>query len=756
VKRTRIFSTTPRDVKKSGLPFKATLTCRRVKHFACLFKLLSFARPYRGRMVLGIIIGFLAGLTNPILMGSVKLVVDQVFPTPGKPTLSQQIERAAAPCLAPADIKDAAMLIGKLQQGTNAISRFVWGELTVETQQRLTATDLSLANRQVSLVQSLNQILTNGPIYEPNRFLGLSLPKEARHLIAQNPQGPDLVRLNWLLLAAAYPSEIAKPRSAITNSMMRWLARVLNQPNPKFFALGKVLILFSIPMAMLLRGLLNYLNVYLMNWVSIRAITDLRIKLFSHLLTLDAGFFNQSSTGELMSRFTEVNFLQGLISGSMVTLIREPITIISLLAYLLFQQPMLTCITLSVLPLTILPFLFYSQKVRRASYGMYMQVSDMGKLLHETFTGYRVVKAYNLENRMVDEFRKTSGFTVSFFMRMLRSTELPGPLIEFLGALGVTAFFIYLTYHGDKTPGDLLMFVGSVFLMYAPIKNLVRLNTQIEQANAASQFIFHLLDARSNVAEPVQPKPLLAVAAPIQFDNVSFTYGEKKALENIQLTLAPGKVVALVGSSGSGKTTLANLLLRFFDPQQGAVRINGMDIREATTSDLRRQIAVVTQEVMLFNDTIRNNILIGRPGATDEEIVTAARAANAHEFIMEKPGGYNAFIGERGVALSGGQRQRLAIARAILKNAPILILDEATSALDTESERVVQAALDRLMQDRTTLVIAHRLSTIQNADLIVALEQGHIMETGTHTELVHSGGVYQKLYELQFKMQTAP
>jgi subfamily B ATP-binding cassette protein MsbA len=387
---------------------------------------------------------------------------------------------------------------------------------------------------------------------------------------------------------------------------------------------------------------------------------------------------------------------------------------------------------------------------------MYMQVSDMGKLLHETFTGYRVVKAYNLENRMVDEFRKTSSLTISFFMRMLRSIELPGPLIEFLGALGVTAFFIYLTFHGDKTPGDLLAFVGSIFLMYAPIKNLIRLNTQIEQANAASEFIFQLLDARSNVAEPVQSKPLSAVAAPIHFDNVSFTYGEKKALENIQLTLAPGKVVALVGSSGSGKTTLANLLLRFFDPQQGAVRINGMDIREASTSDLRRQIAVVTQEVMLFNDTIRNNILVGRPGATDEEIVAAARAANAHDFIMEKPGGYDALIGERGVALSGGQRQRLAIARAILKDAPILVLDEATSALDTESERVVQAALDRLMQDRTTLVIAHRLSTIQNADLIVALEQGHIVETGTHAELGHSGGVYQRLYELQFKTQTAP
>jgi subfamily B ATP-binding cassette protein MsbA len=409
-----------------------------------------------------------------------------------------------------------------------------------------------------------------------------------------------------------------------------------------------------------------------------------------------------------------------------------------------------------VLPLTILPFIVYSRKVRKASRGMYAQVSDMGKLLHETFTGYRVVKAYNLENRMVGDFRKSSGFTVSYFMRMLRSAELPGPLIEFLGTLGVTAFFIYLTFHGDKTPGDLLAFVGSIFLMYAPIKNLIRLNTQLEQANAASQFIFQLLDSQSNVVEPARPKPLSAIAAPIQLDNVSFAYGEKKALENIQLTLAPGKVVALVGSSGSGKTTLANLLLRFFDPQEGAVRINGMDIREAATSDLRRQIAVVTQEVLLFNDTIRNNILLGRPGATDEEIIAAARHANAHEFIMEKPEGYNALIGERGAALSGGQRQRIAIARAILKNAPILILDEATSALDTESERAVQAALDQLMQDRTTLVIAHRLSTIQDADLIVSLDQGRIVETGTHSELVRRGGVYQKLYELQFQKQTAP
>jgi subfamily B ATP-binding cassette protein MsbA len=287
--------------------------------------------------------------------------------------------------------------------------------------------------------------------------------------------------------------------------------------------------------------------------------------------------------------------------------------------------------------------------------------------------------------------------------------------------------------------------------MYQPIKNLTRLQNQLVQARAASERAFALLATQNTVPEPAQSRPLRAAGADIHFDHVDFGYGDKPVLRDIDLRIQPGQLVALVGSSGAGKTTLANLLLRFYDPTRGTIRIGGVDIREVATRDLRNQIAVVTQETILFNDTVRRNIELGRPGATSEEIVAATRHAYAYDFIMEKPQGFDSVIGEKGVTLSGGQRQRLAIARAVLRNAPILVLDEATSALDTESERAVQAALDELMKGRTTLCIAHRLSTIFHADMIVVLDQGRIIETGRHDELIRRGGIYQKLYELQFQ-----
>ena len=298
---------------------------------------------------------------------------------------------------------------------------------------------------------------------------------------------------------------------------------------------------------------------------------------------------------------------------------------------------------------------------------------------------------------------------------------------------------------------DFLTVILAIFSMYGPIKSLTRLHSQLEQARAASERVFELLATKSTITEPANPKPLQAAKADVHFDHISFDYGEKPVLRDVTLTVKAGQVVALVGSSGSGKTTLTNLLLRFYDPMSGNVRIGETNVRDVLSKDLRAQIAVVTQETILFHDSIRKNIELGRPNATFEEVQEAARHAHAHDFITEKPEGYDTIVGEKGVALSGGQRQRLAIARAIVKNAPILILDEATSALDTESERAVQEALEELMQGRTTICIAHRLSTIQRADLIVVMDQGRIVETGTHGELLKRGGTYQRLYELQFQ-----
>jgi subfamily B ATP-binding cassette protein MsbA len=514
-----------------------------------------------------------------------------------------------------------------------------------------------------------------------------------------------------------------------------------------------VALIVSIPLIMFLRGLFSYLNTYFLQWVSSRAIADLRVRLFKHLLDMSAVFYSENSSGQLISRvMNDTGALQNILSGATSIIVRDPVALVSLLAFLLWQQPKLTLITMVGLPMCLIPIVIFSHKSRRSSRELQTQAAELTQTMSEAFTGYRVVKAYNLEPTVAGQFRDTARKSVGHYMRLVRAASIPGPLIEFFGACGVALLLAYLICRpeGHPNPAAFLQLVGSIFFMYQPMKNLTQLQNQIVQAHAASERVFIILDTQNSVPEPAKPQLLQAAGADIQFDRVHFSYGEKTALDDIRLQIKPGQLVALVGASGSGKTTLANLLLRFYDPQHGVIRIGGVDIRDVTTRDLRNQIAVVTQETILFNDSIRRNIELGRPGASNDEIIAAARHAYAYDFIMEKPKGFDTFIGEKGVALSGGQRQRLAIARAVLKNAPILVLDEATSALDTESERAVQAALDELMKGRTTICIAHRLSTILHADEIVVLDQSRIAEAGTHTELVRRGGIYQKLYELQF------
>ena len=508
-----------------------------------------------------------------------------------------------------------------------------------------------------------------------------------------------------------------------------------------------------IPLVMFLRGLVTYLNTYFLQWVAIRTVTDLRVKLFGHLLNLSAGFFNQSRSGELISRImSDTTALQVMFANATSVVVRDPVTLISVLSLLLWRPETrtMTLISIVVLPVCLVPLSIFSKKVRRSSGELQKQTAGLMQVMMETFTGHRVVKAYNLENVVTEEFRITAGRTVNNYMRIVRANEITSPIIDVLGATGIAIALVYMNSQAKPATGDFVTLILSVFLMYPPMKNLARLYNQITQARAASERVFELLATKNSVPEPAAPKMLHADKADIIFENVDFNYGEKSVLRNINLTVKAGQLVALVGSSGSGKTTLANLLLRFFDPARGAIKIGGVGLREVSTRDLRNQIAVVAQENILFNDTIRRNIELGRLGATREEIAAAAEHAHATDFILQKPEGFDTVIGEKGASLSGGQRQRLAIARAVLKNAPILILDEATSALDTESERAVQAALDELMKGRTTICIAHRLSTVLHADVIVVLDHGKIVETGRHDELVQRGGTYQKLYELQF------
>ena len=600
--------------------------------FLFLSRLFDLIRPYRARLFAGVFLGVLAGMVEPLLMVSAKVVVDALFPT-----------------------------------GDNAT---------------------------------------------------------ALHLPAWLP---SLVH-GW---AASLNGHLAHARHG---ESMKWVVAL-------------------IPMVMFVRGFLGYFNNYFLQWVSIRAVTDLRVKLFTHFFSLPLGFFHKTSTGELMARvINDVVALQGTLSSTTVTIIKDPVTLVSLLVFLLWQNPRVTLVLLLTVPICVIPIATFSRRVRRSSAAINDEFVEIAKVMQESFSGARIVKAYNLEGHVVGQFASSSRRFVSHYMRLIRSTETPGPLIEFMGAVGVAGFLLYAAGGAGAvaTPGEMLMIVGSIFSMYRPIKSLTRLHSTLEQARAASERVFQLLEVRSDLLEPARPTPVTAAGADILFDRISFAYGEKTTLADVTLRVSAGRLVALVGASGSGKTTLTNLLLRFYDPQHGAVRIGGTDIRAVHSRDLRQQIAVVTQETILFNDTVRNNIALGRPGATEAEIVAAAKHAHAHEFIVDKPQGYDTVIGEKGVALSGGQRQRLAIARAILKDAPILVLDEATSALDTESERAVQAALDELMVGRTTICIAHRLSTIHKADLIVVMDQGRIVETGTHAELLARGGVYRKLHDLQF------
>ena len=514
----------------------------------------------------------------------------------------------------------------------------------------------------------------------------------------------------------------------------------------------RILAISLVPLVFILRGVFSYLNVYCLQWAAVRAITDLRVRLFAHLQNLSVGFFARSNTGDLMSRInSDTMSLQNTITGTLAVIVKDPATVIFMVGVMFFYvDAKLTLITMLAFPVCLIPIIVFSRKVRKSAAVVQDSYSELSTVMHESFTGNRIIKAYNLEARAVQQFKEVSQRFVSHRMRIVRSEELPGPLNEFLAAIGVALLFGYFAFQPNPDVTKVIQFGMAVFVVYRPIKNITRLHNQLEQARAASQQVFELLEMQNSVREPAQPKMLKADGADIQFDHVHFSYGEKNALDDIQLRIKPGQLIALVGASGSGKTTLANLLLRFYDPSRGVIRIGSVDIRDVTTRDLRNQIAVVTQETILFNDTVRNNIELGRPGASNEEIIAAARHAYAYDFIMEKPNGFDTFIGEKGVTLSGGQRQRLAIARAVLRNAPILILDEATSSLDTESERAVQDALDGLMKDRTTICIAHRLSTILHADLIVVMDQGRIVETGAHTELVRRGGVYQKLYELQF------
>ena len=499
----------------------------------------------------------------------------------------------------------------------------------------------------------------------------------------------------------------------------------------------------------LLRGLADFGQAYYMNWVGLRAVMDIRNQLYEHLHRLSLDYFSDKKTGHLISRVTnDVAFVQTSITVALTDLIKEPLALIGLVGTLICFDPLLALVALVIFPLAVYPIVKFGKKVRKATRQAQTQIGDLTSILHETISGIRVVKAFSMESYEIDRFKRENKKFFKSMMDAVRSAEITRPVIEVVGSCAAAFCFWYGARHLQMD--TFLSFMTALYLIYEPFKKLGKVNSVIQQASAAGGRIFEVLDSVPSIQDKPGAKVISPVVPGIRFEKVSFKYENEWVLRDISFEMKAGKVTALVGPSGSGKSTLANLVARFYDPQNGRILLDGDDLRDVSISSLRGLIGVVTQEVILFHDTVRANIAYGRSDMDDAKIIDAAKAANAHDFIMNLPEEYNTLIGERGFKLSGGERQRMAIARAILKNPKLLILDEATSSLDSESERLVQDALNRLMQERTVLVIAHRLSTIRIAHQIIVISDGKIFESGTHEDLIKTGGLYKRLYDVQF------
>ncbi len=505
----------------------------------------------------------------------------------------------------------------------------------------------------------------------------------------------------------------------------------------------------------LFKDLANYGQTVIMSSIGLRIITNLRNKLYEQIQKQSLSFFTENSTGLLMSRITnDVQFVQTASAEAISALVKDSFMLISLIGVVFYRDWKLAFIAMFVFPLTIYPISRFGRKIRKLATSSQITMGTLNSLLQETISGTRIVKAFGMEKYESKRFSAENEKLFKYNLKAISINAMSSPLMDFLGGLGIAAVVYYGGYNvikGYSTPGTFFSFIAALMMLYEPLKRLTNINNTINQGVAGADRIFSIIDRAPDIEDKPNAVELPPVKNGIDIENVTFCYEEKPVLKNINLSIKAGEVVAFVGMSGGGKTSLVNLIPRFYDVNKGRVAIDGYDVRDVSQQSLRNQIAIVTQQTILFNDTVRNNIAYGDIQRTEEDIINAAKAANAHDFIVRLPKGYDSNNGELGTKLTGGEKQRISIARALLKNAPILILDEATSSLDTEAEIEVQEALDNLMKGRTTLVIAHRLSTIRNADRIIALVNGEVIEEGDHETLLRKKGEYFRLYNLQFK-----
>ena len=512
---------------------------------------------------------------------------------------------------------------------------------------------------------------------------------------------------------------------------------------------------FAIMLLYMLKGAAHFGQAYLMNYVGLRTIKRLRDDLYSHIQMLPLSFFHKQETGVLMSRImNDVNIVKEMVSNAVTGVLKDSFTILALLFVIFYRDWKLALIAIAVLPFAVIPVVKFGRRMRRLGTRCQEAVADMSSLLQETFTSNRIVKAFGMESYENRRFFEKSLRLFNYEMKAVAVRSMSSPIMELLGGIGITFILFYGGYKvitGVSTPGTFFSFMAALFMLFEPVKRLSPLNNTIQEGLAAAVRIYDILDTDSDIVDRKDAVELKPGQHSVVFRNVSFKYEDQMVLRNIDFEAKSGEIVAMAGVSGGGKTSLANLIPRFYDVTEGAILIDGHDVRDLTIASLRSYIGIVTQDPILFNDTIRNNIAYGNLDASESDIIAAAKVAYAYDFIQSFPDKFDTVVGERGVRLSGGEKQRICIARALSKNAPILILDEATSSLDSESELAVQEALENLMKGRTTFVIAHRLSTIRSADKIIVIVNGRIVEQGKHESLLALGGEYHKLYEMQFR-----